>query len=128
VQHLDSLQNYLYTICYNLHREQYRQRKREEAQRKEISKILYIKNYEESDEEKREVAAEEQNIIDITLKAFNSLGEKCQKVLYHFYVDKITMDKIAEKLGYANADVAKTKKSQCYRRWADKVKEIQNLS
>lgn len=42
-----------------------------------------------------------------------SLGESCQKLLVHYYYDRLRMKEIAELLGFANEQVAKNKKSKC---------------
>lgn len=51
--------------------------------------------------------------MEIINKCINSLGETCRKVLMYYYFDNLSMTDIAEKLGFANADTAKTKKYKC---------------
>lgn len=41
------------------------------------------------------------------------LVEPCKKILFSFYYDHCSMEVIAQSLGMANSDVAKTQKSRC---------------
>ncbi|MBI2721047.1 MAG: sigma-70 family RNA polymerase sigma factor [Bacteroidetes bacterium] len=45
-----------------------------------------------------------------------SLGEPCAALIKDFYVHKLSMDEIAEKFGYTNADNAKNQKYKCLQR------------
>lgn len=45
-----------------------------------------------------------------------SLGEPCATLIKDFYVQKLSMDEIAEKFGYTNADNAKNQKYKCLQR------------
>lgn len=49
-------------------------------------------------------------------KSMNSLGEPCASLLSDFYVHKLSMEAIAEKFGYTNADNAKNQKYKCLQR------------
>lgn len=44
---------------------------------------------------------------------FTKLGEKCKQILVFFYYEKLSMEEIAIKLGYTNADNAKNQKFKC---------------
>ncbi|MCW3075856.1 MAG: polymerase subunit sigma-70 [Bacteroidetes bacterium] len=44
------------------------------------------------------------------------LGEPCATIIKDFYVSKLSMDEIAEKFGYTNADNAKNQKYKCLQR------------
>jgi RNA polymerase sigma factor (sigma-70 family) len=46
-------------------------------------------------------------------RALDVLGEPCRELLLLFYWEESPMDEIAVKLGFANADTAKSKKYQC---------------
>jgi RNA polymerase sigma factor (sigma-70 family) len=48
--------------------------------------------------------------------------DNCQKVLRMFYFEGSDMKFIAEKMGYKNADVAKKKKYECFKKMAIMVK------
>ncbi|MFO0265838.1 MAG: RNA polymerase subunit sigma, partial [Cyclobacteriaceae bacterium] len=49
-------------------------------------------------------------------------GETCRKVLMYYYFDEMSMQEIAEKLGFANTDTAKTKKYKCKQKLDELVK------
>ena len=49
-------------------------------------------------------------------EALNKLGDPCRSILMFFYYEKLSMDKISERLGYTNADNAKTQKYKCLNR------------
>ncbi len=46
-------------------------------------------------------------------RAFEKLGERCQKILKLFYLKKLPFKKIAEQLGFASEKVAKNQKYKC---------------
>lgn len=45
--------------------------------------------------------------------ALNRIGEPCKKLLTLYYWEELSMEEIAEEMGFANADTAKSKKYQC---------------
>jgi RNA polymerase sigma factor (sigma-70 family) len=45
--------------------------------------------------------------------ALDALGEPCRTLLLLFYWEELSMEDIARRLGFANADTAKSKKYQC---------------
>jgi RNA polymerase sigma factor (sigma-70 family) len=49
-------------------------------------------------------------------QSMNRLGEPCATLLNDFYVRKLSMETIAEKFGYTNADNAKNQKYKCLQR------------
>ena len=66
-------------------------------------------------------------LIELTHQALENIDEKCQKVIRCFYIEKMNMDEIAEKIGFASADVAKTSKSRCFKKLTEKVKELEKI-
>jgi RNA polymerase sigma factor (sigma-70 family) len=46
-------------------------------------------------------------------EALDRIGEQCRKLLLLFYWEELSMEEIARKLGFANADTVKAKKYQC---------------
>ena len=56
------------------------------------------------------IASEQAALVS---EALGKIGEQCRKLLLLFYWDELSMDEIAVKLGFANADTAKAKKYQC---------------
>jgi DNA-directed RNA polymerase specialized sigma24 family protein len=52
----------------------------------------------------------------------DQLGDTCKKVLTYYYFEEMSMQDIAEKLGFANTDTAKTKKYKCKKKLDELVK------
>lgn len=50
------------------------------------------------------------------------VGDVCRKVLFHFYYEEKTMNEIAVAMNYANANVAKKKKSTCLKKLRDTLR------
>jgi RNA polymerase sigma factor (sigma-70 family) len=46
-------------------------------------------------------------------EALDALGDPCRALLLMFYWEELPMERIAERLGFANANTAKAKKYQC---------------
>lgn len=53
--------------------------------------------------------------VQIVRDALEALGEPCKTLLLLFYWEERSMEEIADQLGFANADTAKSKKYQCKR-------------
>ncbi|WP_400192853.1 hypothetical protein [Hymenobacter sp. B81] len=52
----------------------------------------------------------------LLLRTFLRLGPDCRQILQHFYFHQYRFDKLAVKMGYANATVARLQKSDCLRK------------
>ena len=92
------ISTYLYSICQNLWRK--------ELDRK--SKLSY-----EDKDGADGFDPDRDERIKIINNCINELGDTCRKLLTYYYFDEMSMSDIAEKLGFANADTAKTKKYKC---------------
>jgi len=92
------ISTYIYSICQNLWR-------------KELDRKSRLR-HEEKDGSVTD-GHDEQERVKIINQCINELGETCKKILFYFYYDDYSMEEIAEKLGFANADTAKTKKYKC---------------
>jgi len=92
------ISTYIYSICQNLWR-------------KELDRKSRLRN-EEKDGSVTD-GHDEKERVKIINQCINELGETCRKILFYFYYDDYSMEEIAEKLGFANADTAKTKKYKC---------------
>lgn len=94
------ISTYLYSICQNLWR-------------KELDRKSKLTN------EQAEFGFDEDNTFFANEKikaihdCLNQLGDGCKKILSYYYFDDLSMLDIAEKMGFANADTAKTKKYKC---------------
>jgi RNA polymerase sigma factor (sigma-70 family) len=56
---------------------------------------------------------EENERIIAVQKAIEQMGNPCRDLLLLFYWEERSMEEIAMKLGFANADTVKSKKYQC---------------
>jgi RNA polymerase sigma factor (sigma-70 family) len=56
------------------------------------------------------IAGEESRLVK---EALDELGDPCRNLLLLFYWEELPMDEIAARLGFANAETAKSKKYQC---------------
>lgn len=50
------------------------------------------------------------------IKLLDSLGENCKQVLLYYYYDRLKMRQIADRMNFANEQVAKNKKSSCLKK------------
>lgn len=80
---------------------------------------LYHDQFEGTEDETENILKEyedkEQRIQSMQV-ALQSLGKPCYQLLKEFYYNHLSMEQIAEKLGYNNADVAKNQKYKCLQR------------
>jgi RNA polymerase sigma factor (sigma-70 family) len=97
-----------------------------------IAKRLWLKQLKKNGNTYLFKEEEENDLVDVTedvgfhlekenniLKMNTSLGllgEPCKTLIQDFYVNKKSLDEIAEKFGYTNADNAKTQKYKCLQR------------
>ncbi len=61
--------------------------------------------------------------LDIIAEYLEKIGETCKEVLQLFYFDGLDMTSIAERMEFANADTAKSKKYQCFKKLESLVKQ-----
>lgn len=108
ISQVTSLRHYLYKICENKFLAKLKVEKSRAGKISEIEWFFYSSNY-SSDEDWDE------DLSQAAKHSFQALSEKCKDIIYYFYVDKIRMEEIAEIMGLANADVAKTTKARCYK-------------
>ncbi|MES2386940.1 MAG: sigma-70 family RNA polymerase sigma factor [Bacteroidota bacterium] len=103
------ISTYLYSICQNLWRKELDRKGKfssEEADKPDFT---------DPDRQER---------IDIINKCIAALGESCRLILMYYYFDNLSMNDIAEKMGLANADTAKTKKYKCKQELDIKIKSL----
>lgn len=101
------ISTYVYSICQNLWRKELERKKR-------------LSNEEKDSVEFMDTESEER--AKIIGKCINQLGETCKKVLMYYYFDGLSMQDIADKLGFANTNTAKTKKYKCKKKLDELVK------
>ena len=95
------ISTYLYSVCLNLWR-------------KELDRKSRLSHEEQDGSEYMDHEAEERRII--IHDCISQLGDTCQKILTYYYFDDLSMQDIADKLGFATTETAKTKKYKCKKR------------
>lgn len=103
------ISTYLYSICQNLWRKELERKGRHTSEMNDVPDTV--------DQDKQER-------IDIVNQCIAQLGESCKQILLYYYYEKLSMQDIAEKMGFANADTAKTKKYKCKQELDAKIKSL----
>ncbi len=101
------ISTFIYSICLNLWRKELERKSRYSSEEKDGVEFMN----DEQDEKAKIIHA-----------CINELGDTCRKILNYHYFDGLNMQDIAEKLGYANTDTAKTKKYKCKQKLFELVK------
>ena len=101
------ISTYLYSICLNLWRKELVRKSRHSREEKDSP------HYQDHENKER---------IKIINKCVNELGDTCRKVLTYYYFDGMSMAEIAERLGFANTNTAKTKKYKCKKKLDELVR------
>lgn len=101
------ISTFLYSICLNLWR-------------KELERKSRLSNETKDGEEFQDI--EKQEKIKIINECIDQLGDTCKSILTYHYFDGLSMTDIAEKMGFANTDTAKTKKYKCKKKLDELIK------
>jgi RNA polymerase sigma factor (sigma-70 family) len=105
-----SIKTYLYSVSRRLWLKQLnRQGRKLEGPLQDVEEFLPLIEADGSIEEK-ELQLQQ---IETALK---ELGEPCATIITDYYINEMSMVQIAEKMGYTNADNAKTQKYKCFTR------------
>ena len=119
ISYLTNIRNYLYSTCVNMRKKRDYYKKRNKAREHEVTMFLY------SDVDEWVVYKEK--LLSLSLGAFQQLGPSCQKILRYFYINKFSMDQIAQKTGLANANSVKVTKARCFKNWLEIVNNVKEL-
>lgn len=101
------MSTFIYSICQNLWRKELDRKKRLSNEERDLPVTI-------------DTESEERN--KIIAKCIDQLGDTCKKVLMYYYFDEMSMQEIADKLGFANTDTAKTKKYKCKQKLDELIK------
>jgi RNA polymerase sigma factor (sigma-70 family) len=104
------LQTYIYSIAKRLWLKQLKKNSKTFLFKEDDENDLVDVSEELSDHHNKELELEKMNL------SLAELGEPCATLIKDFYVQKLSMDEIAEKFGYTNADNAKNQKYKCLQR------------
>jgi RNA polymerase sigma factor (sigma-70 family) len=107
------ISTYIYSICQNLWR-------------KELDRKKRLSNEEKDGVEYVDVDSKEKSRI--IHECIDQLGDTCKQVLMFYYFDGLSMQDIADKLGFANTNTAKTKKYKCKKKLDELVKSLYSES
>ena len=104
------LQTYIYSIAKRLWLKQLKKSSKTFLFKEDEENEVVDVNEEISEHLNKEADLERMN------QSLSELGEPCATLIKDFYVQKLSMDEIAEKFGYTNADNAKNQKYKCLQR------------
>ncbi len=103
-----TIRTYLYSVCKHLWLNRLRAQKKTTNINEETMSIAI------APESLSVIANNERN--DLIIQLMEKLGEDCKKVLTHYYFERLKMREIAVRMGFANEQVAKNKKSGCMKK------------
>lgn len=104
-----SLNTYIYSIARNLWLKELRKRNNGNLRLKEDEDYIDHDSNEEID-----VFVEKEKKVDVMNESLNELGEPCKTIIADFFYHKLSMEEIALKMGYTNAENAKNQKYKCF--------------
>ena len=122
-----NVKGYLATICWNKWLESSRAKQRHFKKQEEVERQLYVVKEEPVDhlvleEERKAEQTQKNQRFQLITTAMAKLSEKCQQILKLAIIEELPMKEIAQIMGFASANVAKTTKSRCYNRLIKSVK------
>ena len=109
-----NIKTYIYSVCRNLWLKALRGKSIQVTIDDSIQGWVPV-NEEDDDKE----VLEERHILIAEL--MNKIGETCKMLLTLFYYEELSMNSIAERMSYTNADNAKAQKYKC-------IKKLQKLA
>jgi len=118
---ITNLQSYLYGICLNL------QRQAERAHQKMVypdaNEMLDLFFKEIVDDPLTAGIESEftEELLQICMDTLEQLSDNCKTILEEFYIFGSTMAEIAAKMNLSNANVAKSTKLRCYKKWRELI-------
>lgn len=122
VEKITSIKSYLTAICINMAKKVNQQKLRTQKKVDDVRLLFYTNN---------DIGVEEQEnkdaLIELSMKALHSITEGCQKIIMAYYVYNLSMKEIAEEFGLSSSDVAKTKKSRCYKSLMAAVSKLRKV-
>jgi RNA polymerase sigma factor (sigma-70 family) len=110
-----SLKTYIYSVCRNMWMYQLRKNEQNQSRFNDFEQFIPVEA--ETPDENPEyemMLGEVMNLID----------DKCRQLLELFYYHNLSLEIIAEKLGYNNSNTAKSKKNKCMEKAREKAKDI----
>ena len=116
-----SITTFLYSVCRNLWLKNLKRKSLNVSFTETHETIDFIND---TDGEEN-IMSEKQKMLMESLK---KLGDPCKSILMYFSYEQFSMEKIAETLGYTNADNAKNQKYKCLKRLKTIMTEKQRVT
>jgi RNA polymerase sigma factor (sigma-70 family) len=116
-EHSAKLETFVYAVAQNLWR------RRLARNRKEVRADPAAEGSMSDDPSPLESIIETEE-AGLVASALRRLGEPCRALLLLFYWEELSMEEIATRLGFANAETAKSKKYQCKKMLQTMLKEL----
>jgi len=104
-----TIKTYLYSVCRNLWLKELRKSGRQVSFNEIHNETIPVTD----ETEEQENLSNQQQIIT---KLIEQIGESCKQILIYFYYENLSMNGIADKMGYTNAGNAKTQKYKCLKK------------
>ena len=120
---LSNMKSYIYGICLNLYRQKNRQNQKfVYASDNSVEELFY----QEITQDPLTQSIEDEftnDMMSSCIETLDLLSAKCKEILEDFYFGKMSMEEIASNMNLSNAQVAKTTKSRCYKKWKELINE-----
>ena len=120
-----NIKAYLKQICWYKWLDESRRRRRVNSKSEDVRLTIYAGHATSTSDLQDEEQVKQQQLA-MARQALERLSEKCQRILKLAIIDQLAMTEIAELLGLANANVAKSTKSRCYKYLLAEVRKIQH--
>ena len=104
------LKTYIYSVCRRLWLNELKHKN------KQISITDNFDGDKLFDENIQQTITDHEVKFDTMHQSLEELGGPCKEIITDFYINKISMEDIALKMGYTNADNAKNQKYKCLQR------------
>ena len=114
---------YLQRMCYNKWLAFSRKKARIQQKEEQVKRKLYVVGSDSEPEEKAENDKEKK--LGMIKKAMQILSDKCRQMLQLAIVEGCKMQEIARIMELANANVAKTTKSRCYKKLLSEIRQME---
>jgi RNA polymerase sigma factor (sigma-70 family) len=101
------IKTYIYSVCKRIWLTELKRKSKGPVVVDEIDEFINIDETELEDHNKHE-----DSLLHLE-KSLTKLGEPCSTLLSDYYLKDLSMQQIATKMGYTNADNAKTQKYKC---------------
>ncbi len=114
-----NIRGYLYKTCHYMLLNRLDQSAKRQKKIPDIERFYYDSVYHQTQD-----PSYDPELLKISQQAWNYLSERCKDILNYFYIEKLDMSQISNLMELSNANVAKTTKSRCYKKFVEKAHEL----